>query len=119
AIPAIGRRLQELRPGVRVFAFVEVADATEEQEFKTATDLELDWLHRSDAKPGTTNLLESAIRAFTFPPGDAYTWAAGEASSMNAVRRHLLDDRGVNKDWMKVRGYWKRGVTDHQEPHSD
>jgi NADPH-dependent ferric siderophore reductase len=38
---------------------------------------------------------------------------------MSALRRFLLDERRVNRDWTKIRGYWKRGVSDHQEPHAD
>jgi NADPH-dependent ferric siderophore reductase len=119
ALPAIGRRLQELRAGVRVFAFIEADGVEDEQHFETSADLRVVWLHRKGAEPGTTDLLKRAVRAFDAPSGDSYAWAAGEASSMNALRRLLLDERGVNKDRMKVRGYWKRGVTDHQEPHTD
>ena len=100
-------------------AFIEVAEAGEEQTFDTVADVQVTWLHRDGAAPGTTDLLERAVRGIDLPNGDGYIWAAGEASSMSGLRRFLLDERGVNKDWTKIRGYWKRGVSDHQEPHSD
>lgn len=40
---------------------VEVADAAEEQPLSSHANLNLTWLHRNGAAPGTTGLLEQAI----------------------------------------------------------
>ncbi len=34
-------------------------------------------------------------------------WAAGEAAAMQAIRKHLFDDRKIPRDHTTVRGYWK------------
>ena len=78
ALPAIGRRLEELPPGTRALVVVEVADPGEEQRFDTRTRLDMQWLHRGDAaaseKSGSQSLLHDAVAGLSFPPGDGYAW---------------------------------------------
>jgi NADPH-dependent ferric siderophore reductase len=112
-LPSIARRLEEFPAGARAIAFVEVADAAEEQALATRADLTLTWLHRDGAAPGTTDLLERAVRALDFPPGDPYVWASGEATSLRPLRRHLLHDRGLRREWCHFSGHWKRGAANH------
>lgn len=113
AIPAIGRRLEELPAGARAIVFIEVADASEEQKFDTKANVTLTWLHRDGAEAGTTDLLNQAIRGLDFPPGDYFAWVSGESLSMRPIRDHLLNERGTKKSWVRVTGYWKRGLSDH------
>ncbi|MCE9671207.1 siderophore-interacting protein [Myxococcus stipitatus] len=113
AIPAIARRLEELPAGARAIVFIEVANASEEQRFETRADVKLTWLHRDGAEAGTTNLLDAAIRALEFPPGDYFAWVSGESLAMRPIRDHLLNERGTKKSWVRVTGYWKRGFSDH------
>ena len=76
-------------------------------------EINVEWLHRNGAAPGTTDLLEKAIRGHSFPPGDGFAWAAGEAATIRAIRDYLLKERGANKEWTRTTGYWKRGTADH------
>src|SRR5690606_26276054 len=69
ALPAIGRRIEELPAGARVLALIEVANAAEEQRFDTEADLTLTYLHRNGAPAGTTSLVLDAARAARFPEG--------------------------------------------------
>lgn len=120
-LPSIARRLKEFPAGARVIAFVEVADAAEEQPLTSRAKVELTWLHRDGAAPGTTDLLERAVRELAFPAGDYYAWISGEASSLRPIRRHLLQERGARKEWLHFSGHWKRGTADHDhhEPIED
>ncbi|RKH36464.1 siderophore-interacting protein [Corallococcus praedator] len=115
ALPAIARRLEELPAGKRAFAFIEVADASEEQRIDSQADVQLTWLHRGSADAGTTKHLEDALRAWTQPPGEGFVFVAGEATSLKTIREHLVAERGLNKDWMRVTGYWKRGAAEHHD----
>lgn len=47
-----------------------------------------------------------------------YVWAAGEATALVPVRRHLRRELGLDKHRAKVDGYWRRGVAglDHHAP---
>ncbi|MYV97529.1 SIP domain-containing protein, partial [Streptomyces sp. SID3343] len=44
-LPALGRLVEQLPPGTLARAIVEVPDATHEQTFETAADVEFVWLH--------------------------------------------------------------------------
>ncbi|KFE72172.1 siderophore-interacting protein [Hyalangium minutum] len=113
ALPAMARRLEELPAGARAIVFAEVADASARIPLPSQAHVELTWLYREGAQPGTTNHLEKAVRELTFPPGDSFAWGAGESTLMRTLRLHLLNERRLNRTWMNVTGYWKRGVEDH------
>lgn len=112
-LPSIARRLEEFPAGARAIAFVEVPDAAEEQPIVTRADLALTWLHRDGVAAGTTDLIERAVRTLDFPPGDPYVWASGEATSLRTLRRHLLHERGLRREWCHFSGHWKRGEANH------
>jgi NADPH-dependent ferric siderophore reductase len=119
AIPAIGRRLQELPAGTRVITVIEVADAAEEQKLDTRTRLEMHWLHRKGAAAGNHLLLQRALTELALPPGEGYAWVAAEASAAKALRRYLVDQRGLPKDRVKAAAYWKRGAVAVHETYDD
>ncbi|MBJ3786320.1 siderophore-interacting protein [Devosia sediminis] len=117
ALPAIGRRIEELPQGAKVVAVIEVADKAEEQIFETRADLMLIYVHRNGAAAGTTSLLRDAVAAATLPPGEAYAYIAGEVNMSRAVRDLLVNERGFNNEWVKAAGYWRLGVADAHEDH--
>jgi NADPH-dependent ferric siderophore reductase len=119
ALPAIGRRLEELPVGARAVAVIEVADAGEEQRLTSRAQLDVRWLHRNGAAPGETSLLRDAIAGLSLPRGEGYAWAAAEAATAKALRRHLVDERGVRKDRVKAAAYWKRGAVAVHETYDD
>ena len=117
ALPALGRRIEELPQGAKVVALIEVADAAEEQRFSTQADLTLHYLHRNGAPAGTTTLLPDAVAALDFPTGEAYAYIACESGISKAVRAHLTDARGWSPEYIKAAGYWLLGTPDAKEPH--
>jgi NADPH-dependent ferric siderophore reductase len=117
ALPAIGRRIEELPQGARVVAVIEVEASAEEQRFATRADLDLVYVHRNGAAAGTTSLLLDAVKGLDLPKGDAYAYIAGESGMSKSVRQHLTDERGFNPEWVKAAGYWLLGTADAQEPH--
>jgi NADPH-dependent ferric siderophore reductase len=119
AIPAIGRRLQELPEGARVIAVIEIADAGEEQTFDSRARLQMHWLHRHGAAAGNHLLLQRALSEISLPSGDGYAWVAAEASVAKALRRYLLDQRGLPKDRVKAAAYWKQGAVAVHETYDD
>lgn len=117
ALPALGRRIEELPAGAKVIAVIEVANAAEEQRFETKADLSITYVHRDGQAAGTTTLIADAIQALTFPKGTGYAYVAGESSMSKAVRAHLVDERGFDPEYIKAAGYWLLGVADAHEPH--
>ncbi len=112
ALPGIARRLEELPAGQKAIAFIEVDGPVEELPIETGADLALTWLHRNGAAPGTTTLLENAIRALPKPAGTVYTLAGGEATSLRPIRASMKQ-AGYDPALTSFSGHWKRGVADH------
>ncbi len=106
ALPAIARRLEELPAKRQVLALIEVPNAAEQQTLHSAANVEVQWLHRDAGQD-----LLSAVKGITLPSGSLYTWIATEASASRRIRRVLLDDFGVNEDFLKAAGYWKLDST--------
>ncbi|MBZ9656502.1 siderophore-interacting protein [Phyllobacterium lublinensis] len=117
ALPAIGRRLEELPATSRAIAVIEVAGREEEQALRTDASAEIVWVHRNGAEPGNNDLLLQAIAQHNLPQGDCYAFVAGESGISKAIRDHLVEQRGFNGEWIKAAGYWLRGVADAHEAH--
>ncbi|NYI04866.1 siderophore-interacting protein [Allostreptomyces psammosilenae] len=109
ALPAIAAMLEALPEGVRARAFVEVADAAEEQPLETAADLETVWLHREPAGHAPGRALVEGVRAATWWKGDGHAWVAGESSAVRDLRAHLQAERGLPRQSLYASGYWKLG----------
>jgi NADPH-dependent ferric siderophore reductase len=113
ALPAVGTILDEAPAGARVLLVAEVSGEGEQLEFGTAAKLTTVWCHRGEDQAGM--LAAQAVRDLTFPDGRGACWVGLEATAMRAVRRHLLGERGLDREQVYTRGYWKLGVADHPD----
>jgi len=117
ALPAIGRRVEELRAKVPVATFV-LMEADETQDFQTRAAWTPHWVAR-DGLSDDTSLLRAALSDYTLPAGDGFVWIAAEASVARSVRTYVIDDLGHPRPWTKAAGYWKRGQADAHEKIED
>jgi NADPH-dependent ferric siderophore reductase len=99
--------------------FVEVQDAAEEQQLACPGRVDLRWLHRGPVPPGESSALVDAVRAADFPEGPVFAWLAGEASSVRALRRHLVGDRGIDRRSVAFTGYWRLHRTQDDAPTAE
>ncbi|HTT29494.1 MAG TPA: siderophore-interacting protein [Solirubrobacteraceae bacterium] len=105
-MPAIAASLERVPAGRPVDVVVQVADADDELQFTTPGDLRVTWLYDQG-----DDVLATAARELELPQGtDAFVH--GEASSVRALRRHLIVERGMSRDALSVSGYWKRSRTE-------
>jgi NADPH-dependent ferric siderophore reductase len=119
AIPAIARRLEELPADAQVDVLIEVAGAGDETALQAPPATRLRWLHRGTTEPGSPALLLAALRALELPPGLGYAWIACESGCARQLRQHLVDERGLDRAWVKAAGYWKRGAAASHERLDD
>jgi len=117
ALPAIGRRIEELRAGVPVASFV-VTEPGSAQSIETKANWTPHWIARQNAF-GDAELLHAALTHFKFPAGDGFIWIAAEAAVARHLRSYVTDMRGHPRQWTKAAGYWKRGVADAHEKIED
>lgn len=108
ALPAIGRWLEEWPEGARAQVFIEVGLPEHRQDLPEPDGVEITWLSRDGAEPGTTTLLLDAIRAADWWDGTAFAWVAGETLTLTPIRRWLRTEKGLPKSQVDVAGYWRR-----------
>lgn len=108
ALPAIGRWLENWPAGARGQVFVEVAEESHRQDLPVPEGVELTWLSRDGAEPGTTTLLFDAIRAADWWDGKVFAWVSGETLTLTPIRRWLRNEKGLPKEQVEVTGYWRR-----------
>ena len=111
-IPAVAASLPRIPAGVPAFVVLEIDGPEEEQELTAEADLRLQWLYRGRRPGEEPELLVDAVRALELPPGRGQVFVHGEASSVRAVRRHLIVERGLPSDGASITGYWKYQRTD-------
>jgi NADPH-dependent ferric siderophore reductase len=108
-IPAIFAMIESLPAAARAWAFIEIESLAERQEVETAANLELEWLVRGGpAQPN--DLLLDRLRAFDIPRDGGQAYVIGETSGVRA-QRHLLLDRGWERERIAAEGYWRPGRT--------
>lgn len=105
AMPAIERRLAELPAGSRVLVRVQVADPADRRAWRSAADLDLQWV----------DSLVDAAGSLEIPPGEGFIWAAGEHRAMAALRKRLAATPGADPRRMRIASYWKQGESGHHE----
>ena len=106
ALPAIARRLETLPAHRNALVVVEVADQGEQQVFDSQAQVDVIWIVR-----GEQNLLD-VTRRLEMPEGKLYAWVATESGLSRKLRRVLLDEFGLEEEFVKAAGYWRIDGTD-------
>ena len=105
AIPAIEQLLRVIADGTDVDVHIEIVADDARVDLPTHPRAAVIW-HVAGAgdPPGTT--LRRAIEQTEIDDGTR-VWAAGEAAAVQAIRKHLFDERGTPRSHTTIRGYWK------------
>ena len=105
-LPALGRIVEELPAGTLAYAIVEVIDAADRQQLRSAATLVDRWLVGGGHGRGPSRLL-TALRDLDWPAGPGYIWFAGEAAESRAVRKYLRTERRWPRERSTILGYWR------------
>lgn len=109
-LPALGRLLERLPTDARGVAYVEVADAAEEQSIAHPPGVELHWIHRNGIAAGEHDALVKTICATAWQPGPgSFGWFAAESEAARTVREYWRTGLSYGRDQTLVTGYWRRG----------
>ncbi|MBV7524710.1 NADPH-dependent ferric-chelate reductase [compost metagenome] len=110
ALPAIARRLEGLAANRRALVIVEVENGKEQQVLESAAEVNVIWVLREGGK----DHLLSTVRQIQVPTGSLYAWVATESKVSRQIRRVLLDEHGLDEQFVKAVGYWKLGDSDEE-----
>jgi NADPH-dependent ferric siderophore reductase len=115
AIAALCTIFEALPASIPVQALIEVVDAQEQHDLHAGPNVKIQWLHRGPKLADSGRPLEAAVRAVTLPQGPGRVYVACESDAMRRIRRHLLQERNLDRSQLVTRGYWHLGVTDHPD----
>jgi NADPH-dependent ferric siderophore reductase len=119
ALPAIGRRLEELPEGVRALVMIESDGGSKGYPLQSRAALEVVDVTRAGQSNSPGQEIIARLRDVQFPAGRCFTWVATESQAARAIRRYLTDERGLDRHWIKAAGYWQRGKTGAHEVIQD
>ncbi len=119
ALPAIGRRIEELPAGAPVVSIVSVTGPEEEQRFATQANHRAIWTHRPAAQAADPAPLLTALQQYTPPVGEGFIWVAAEGGVARTLRKHILEVLRHPAPWLKSSGYWAIGKADTSEKQMD
>ncbi|MEN5036919.1 siderophore-interacting protein [Pseudomonas sp. TWI929] len=108
AIPAIGRRLEELPAGRQVLAVIQIEDEQERQALPSKAQVEVIWVRRQQED------LLALVQNLTLPQGRLYGWVALE-KALTRQAKALLLEKGVPEDALKAAAYWRADGTADDE----
>jgi NADPH-dependent ferric siderophore reductase len=110
ALPAIARRLEGLAANRRALVVIEVENGAEQQKLESPAQINVIWVLREG---GRNNLL-STVKQLPIPGGNLYAWVATETKVSRQIRRVLLDEHGLNEQFVKAVGYWRADDSDEE-----
>jgi NADPH-dependent ferric siderophore reductase len=111
AVPAIATSLEALPSGARAVVRLVCDGPEHEIELAGPADVDLVWLHRHGDERDEALLL-AAVEAVDFGGGTPFGFVHGEADEIRAVRRHLLEERGLTRQDLSCSPYWRRTMSD-------
>ncbi|WCM50448.1 siderophore-interacting protein [Pseudomonas sp. WJP1] len=110
ALPAIARRLEGLAANRRALVVIEVENGAEQQKLESAAQVDVIWVLREGGK----DHLLSTVKQLTVPGGSLYAWVATESKMSRQIRRVLLDQHGLDEQFVKAVGYWRLDDSDDE-----
>ncbi|MCM3778188.1 siderophore-interacting protein [Microbacterium hydrocarbonoxydans] len=109
ALPAIASICASLPEGATGTAIIEVPSDEDALDFPHPAGVDIVWLTRPHEFPPGSRAL-SQLHDLALPEAPFHVYAAGEQSLASGARKHLVGERGVDKNAVSFCGYWKVGA---------
>ena len=105
ASAAFGPMLRALPAGAPVNAVIEVGGPADQLELGRPVT----WLHRGDRAAASSAALLAAVAGLTLPEEAGQAYIAGEARTVQAVKQHLIRERGWPRRAVLTKPFWTPG----------
>jgi NADPH-dependent ferric siderophore reductase len=109
AAVAFGAMLRAVPPAVPVYGILEV----DEPEDRLPLGRELTWQYRNGQPAAASQTLLEAFTQLQLPSEPGIAYLAGEARTIQLLRRHLVTERGWPRQAVRTKPFWtpgKRGL---------
>ncbi|MEP3114680.1 siderophore-interacting protein [Nisaea sp.] len=113
-LPGIARILEDLPASAEGIALIETSNTGEKQDIDGPPGIEIRWLYRGGAAPGSTRLLADAARdiALPVPYDDIFFWLGTEYATFRELRLYWRKELGVPAARMVTYSHWRRGMSE-------
>lgn len=106
-LPATAGILEQLPRGWTATVVAEVDGVADRQLLPEGHGIEVHWVHRDGAPPGTTTLLPDAVRRLPPPGPTTYVWGGAESRALSAVRAYVRREVGLAREAVSLVAYWR------------
>lgn len=113
-LPGIARILEDLPASAKGIALIETSDTGEKQAINGPSGIEIRWLYRNDAAPGSTRLLAEVARGVD-PPApyeDVFLWLGAEYETFRELRNYWRKELRIPAARMVTYSHWRRGMSE-------
>jgi NADPH-dependent ferric siderophore reductase len=115
ALPAIATLIEALPPAAMAQVHVEVDGVADQVALPEHPGVDVVWHHRRPGGDGRWGgELLDAVEAAELDQ-DTHVWVGCEASAVRRIRAHLLTGRGLPRQQVTTRGYWRLGEANHPD----
>jgi len=105
AAVAFGAMLRALPDGVPAYGVIEVDNSAD----RLPLDRDLHWEYRNGRPAAASEALVEAVHRLELPSGPGAAYLAGEARTVQMLRRHLVAERGWPRQAIRTKPFWAPG----------
>jgi NADPH-dependent ferric siderophore reductase len=105
AAVAFGAMLRALPPGAPAYGVIEVDGPGDRLPLARG----LHWEYRGGRSAAASETLVEAVHRLELPPGPGVAYLAGEARTIQMLRRHLVAERGWPRQAIRTKPFWAPG----------
>jgi NADPH-dependent ferric siderophore reductase len=113
AAVAFGAMLRALPPVTPVYGILEVDELGDRLPLGLPLGHQLTWQYRAGRSAAASQTLLEAFTRLRLPPEPGIAYLAGEARTVQLLRRHLVSERGWPREAVRTKPFWapgKRGL---------
>jgi NADPH-dependent ferric siderophore reductase len=113
AAVAFGAMLRALPPATPVYGILEVDELGDRLPLGLPLGHQLTWQYREGRSAAASQPLLETFTRLRLPPEPGVAYLAGEARTIQLLRRHLVSERGWPREAVRTKPFWapgKRGL---------
>jgi NADPH-dependent ferric siderophore reductase len=109
AAVAFGAMLRVLPDGAQAHAVLEVDEPEDSVPLDGPPGADVRWQYRHGQPAAASQALVKAVAALDLPSEPGVAYLAGEARTIQLLRRHLVTDRGWPRQAIRMKPFWTPG----------